>query len=64
MKYTTEWQKRYQEWGAGACAVAMVWVVALAVAGAPLESVLGWMACPPWVIGGERKREWVQEPGR
>jgi hypothetical protein len=64
MKYTRKWQKRYQEWGAGACAVAMVGLVILTVVGAPLESVVGWIACPPWVIGGERKREQVQHPGR
>jgi len=56
MKYTTKWQKRYQEWGAGACAVAMVWLVVLAASGAPLESQLAWAVCPPWVIGERRKR--------
>lgn len=30
MKYTTKEKKRYQRWGAGACAVAMVWLVVLA----------------------------------
>ena len=57
MKYTTKWQKRYQAWGTVACAVAMVGLVALAAAGVPLESQLGWVICPAWMIGERGKRE-------
>ena len=55
MKYTTKWQKRYWDWGAAACAVAMAGLVVLTAMGAPMESMGGWIACPPWVIGEGRK---------
>lgn len=64
MKYTTEWQKRYQDWGVGACVVAMVGLVLLTATGAPLESLSGWTVCPAWMICGERKQERMQQPGR
>jgi hypothetical protein len=55
MEYTTKWQKRYWDWGAAACAAAMAGLVVLATVGAPMESMAGWIACPGWVIGEERK---------
>ncbi len=61
MKYTTSWRKRYQDWGVRACAVAMVGLVILTAAGAPLESVPGWIVCPAKVIGGGRKRGRVEQ---
>ena len=60
MKYTTSWRKRYQDWGVRACAVAMVGLVTLTAAGAPLEGVPGWIVCPAKVIGGGRKRGRVE----
>jgi transposase-like protein len=47
MECTTKWGNRYRRWGMVAHTAAVLGVVMLMTAGVRLESMGGWIACPP-----------------
>ena len=60
MEYITKWGKHYWEWGGVAHTIAVLGLVALMGLGVTLESVGGWSACAPGLVGEAgkgRKRE-------
>ena len=60
MQCTTEWERWYRSVGEVAHAVAVLGLVWLTLMGKPVESIAGWVACPPRVIeldrGSRRKK--------
>jgi len=57
MQCTTKWGNGYHRWGVVAHIVAVVTLVILTATGSQLESVGGWIACSPELVGlGERSR--------
>jgi hypothetical protein len=60
MQCTTEWGRWYRGVGEVAHAVAVLGLVWMTVMGQPVESIAGWIACPPRVIeldrGNQRKK--------
>lgn len=55
MQCTTNWQGCYRQWSVRACTIAVLGVVILAVTGARLESIEGWIACPAQIIGTSQR---------
>jgi hypothetical protein len=47
MQCTTEMTNRQRQWGAAAHTLAVLGLVMMAVTGLSLESLGGWIACPP-----------------
>jgi hypothetical protein len=63
MQCTTKWKRWYRSVGEVAHTVAVLGLVLMTVTGRPMESITGWVACPPRVIELDRgrwrkKREW------
>ena len=56
MQCTTERMNGQRQWGAAAHTLAVLGLVMMAVTGLSLESVGGWIACPPTWIELERER--------
>ncbi len=59
MECTTKWGNRYWRWGIVAHTVAVLSMVILTAAGIRVESVGGWIACPPQMarLEGKRRKE-------
>lgn len=58
MQCTTKWGEGYWRWGIVAHTVAVLSLTGLTVAGVQLESIGGWIACPPRLVvlpGGKRR---------
>ncbi len=56
MECTTKWGNRYRRWGMVAHTAAVIGVVILTAAGIRLESIGGWIACPPQMVRMEEER--------
>ena len=50
MQCITKWESCYRRWGAVAHTVAVLSLVMLTVTGIQLESIGGWIACPPQLV--------------
>jgi transposase-like protein len=55
MQCTIERTKRQRQWGASAHTLAVLGLLMLAVTGLSLESLGGWVACPPQWMGLDRR---------
>ncbi len=63
MEYITKRERGYWEWGGVAHTIAVLGLVVLMGLGVTLESVGGWSACPPHLIG-EAGKGWKREGER
>ena len=63
MKCTTKWENCYWGWGSAVYTVAVLILVVLMGIGVRVESVEGWIACPPQVVVLGRARRRARREG-